>query len=146
MQVHELQPSYKNKKPQRVGRGGKRGTYSGRGCKGQKSRAGRKIKSQLKEQVLKFPKKRGAGFLVVNNKEIIEIKLPEILKVFPKGGEITPKKLAEKNLIRIHKNKKYVVKILGPASLNVPLTIKHCLATKRVEEAVLKAGGKLEQK
>ena len=90
MQVHELQPSYKNKKPQRVGRGGKRGTYSGRGCKGQKSRAGRKIKSQLKEQVLKFPKKRGAGFLVVNNKEIIEIKLRNF-KSFPKGGEITPK-------------------------------------------------------
>lgn len=40
MQIHELQPKNKRKAKKRVGRGGKRGTFSGRGVKGQKSRAG----------------------------------------------------------------------------------------------------------
>lgn len=41
MQLHELKPKHKAKKKKRVGRGGKRGTFSGRGVKGQKARAGR---------------------------------------------------------------------------------------------------------
>ena len=39
MQIHELKPNHKRKTGKRIGRGGKRGTYSGRGVKGQKSRA-----------------------------------------------------------------------------------------------------------
>ena len=38
MQLHQLKPIHKKKKPKTRGRGGKRGTYSGRGMKGQKSR------------------------------------------------------------------------------------------------------------
>ena len=58
MQVHELKPSNKPKKRRRIGRGGKRGNYSGRGSKGQKSRAGAKMRPQLREIINKFPKKR----------------------------------------------------------------------------------------
>ena len=36
MQLHQLKPIHKNRKSKRVGRGGKRGTYSSRGMKGQK--------------------------------------------------------------------------------------------------------------
>lgn len=40
MQFHQLKPTIKRKNKRRVGRGGKRGTYSGRGIKGQLARSG----------------------------------------------------------------------------------------------------------
>lgn len=59
MQLHELQPKTKIKKQPKVGRGGKRGTYSGRGQKGQKSRAGHKIKPAINDLIGRLPKLRG---------------------------------------------------------------------------------------
>jgi len=146
MQVHELKPSYKQKKKKRVGRGGKRGTYSGRGIKGQKARAGRKIKSQLREMVLKFPKKRGLKFKKVQQREIIEVKLKDIVKKLPQGGEVTPKKLMEMGLIKIPKSKKFYVKILSGEPISVPLRIRNCLVTQKVKDFVLKAGGTIKEK
>jgi len=61
MQLHELKPIHKLKKRKRVGRGGKKGTYSGRGIKGQKSRAGRKLKPAIRELIKRYPKIRGSG-------------------------------------------------------------------------------------
>lgn len=61
MQLHELQPKTKNKKKKRIGRGGKRGTYCGRGLKGQKSRAGRRIRPAVRDVILRIPKLRGKG-------------------------------------------------------------------------------------
>ncbi|MBZ1348680.1 MAG: hypothetical protein KY053_00355 [Candidatus Liptonbacteria bacterium] len=59
MQLHELQPIYKNKPKKRIGRGGKKGNYCGRGLKGQKSRAGHRIRPAEREFVLRLPKLRG---------------------------------------------------------------------------------------
>ena len=63
MQLHQLNPSYKKKSRKRVGRGGKKGTYSGRGLKGQKSRAGRKPRPGFAggdtPLIKRFPKQRG---------------------------------------------------------------------------------------
>ncbi|MGB9680708.1 MAG: uL15 family ribosomal protein, partial [Minisyncoccia bacterium] len=113
MQVHELKPSIKSRKKKRVGRGGKRGTYSGRGLKGQKARAGRKIKSQLREMILKFPKKKGLGLKINKKREKIEVKWEKIIEKFPQGGIISPKKLKEAELVRLPKSKRYTVKIIG---------------------------------
>jgi len=60
MQLHELKPTIQNKSKKRIGRGGKRGTYSGRGMKGQKSRAGRKIRPAIRDLMQRTPKLRGA--------------------------------------------------------------------------------------
>ena len=49
MQLHTLKRKTKNKTKKRVGRGGKRGTYSGKGLKGQKSRAGKKIRPEIRD-------------------------------------------------------------------------------------------------
>ncbi|RKY30246.1 MAG: 50S ribosomal protein L15, partial [Candidatus Omnitrophota bacterium] len=49
MQIHNIKSQSRNKK--RVGRGGKRGTYSGRGIKGQRARAGAKIPSSQRRQI-----------------------------------------------------------------------------------------------
>ncbi|MEX2054314.1 MAG: hypothetical protein WD883_02130 [Candidatus Colwellbacteria bacterium] len=60
MQLHELQPTHKNKTKKRIGRGGKRGTFSGKGVKGQKSRAGRKLRPGTRDLMQQTPKLRGA--------------------------------------------------------------------------------------
>ena len=62
MQLYEIKPIHRLKKPKRVGRGGKRGTYSGHGIKGQRSRAGRRFKPIIRELIKKYPKLRGYKF------------------------------------------------------------------------------------
>ena len=57
--LHEIQPTEPKKNKKRIGRGGKRGTYSGKGIKGQKSRAGAKIRPAIRDFMNQTPKLRG---------------------------------------------------------------------------------------
>ncbi len=59
MQLHELKPIHKRKQPKKIGRGGKRGTYSGKGMKGQKSRAGARMQPIIRELIKRYHKLRG---------------------------------------------------------------------------------------
>lgn len=59
MQLHNLQPKHKFKKTKRKGRGGKKGTYCGRGIKGQRARAGARIRPEVKDFIRSLPKKKG---------------------------------------------------------------------------------------
>jgi len=59
MLIHELQPEHPGRDKKRIARGGKRGTYSGRGHKGQKSRSGRNIRPAERDIILRLPKLRG---------------------------------------------------------------------------------------
>jgi len=59
MQLHQLQPIHKFRHKKRIGRGGKRGSYCGRGIKGQKARAGAKMYPATKEIILRIPKRKG---------------------------------------------------------------------------------------
>ena len=59
MQIHELRQKTKSRAKTRVGRGGKRGTFSGRGTKGQKARAGRRIRPAERDLIQRLPKLRG---------------------------------------------------------------------------------------
>ena len=70
MQIHQLQLKDRSKSKKRIGRGGKRGTYSGRGIKGQKSRAGAKVRPALRDIIKKIPKKRGYKFSLRKKKII----------------------------------------------------------------------------
>lgn len=60
MQFHDLKVN-KKKSKKRVGRGGKRGTFSGRGVKGQKARSGskKKIAGGQTSILKRTPKLRG---------------------------------------------------------------------------------------
>lgn len=60
MQLHTLARIHPLKSKKRIGRGGKRGTYSGKGVKGQSSRAGRKIRPGTRDLIQQIPKLRGA--------------------------------------------------------------------------------------
>ena len=129
MQLHEIKAIHKNKSSKRIGRGGKKGTYSGKGIKGQKSRAGRKprlgfaggdttIAKRLPKQkgsVGKVPIKKGTKSSLVLLKPVI-LSLDKIKEIFPgdNGSEIvSPKTLIEKGIVAKVKGRIPKIKILA---------------------------------
>lgn len=131
MQLHQLSPAKKLHTPKRVGRGGKRGTFSGRGSKGQTSRAGHRIRKGFRggdNPVWKlFPKQRGATkktkikrrmFQIQQNKPIV-FNMRDLEKYFASGETVSKATLAEKGMI---KSAKLKVKILGTGKLTKKLT------------------------
>ncbi|MDD4466899.1 MAG: uL15 family ribosomal protein, partial [Candidatus Pacebacteria bacterium] len=94
MQIHELKIKNKAKKKKRVGRGGKRGTYSGRGMKGQKSRAGRKMEPLIRGSIKRYPKLKGYKFK--SFKDIVVLNLSVLNKKFNEGEKVTPQILVSK--------------------------------------------------
>jgi len=142
MQLHELRPIHKPKSRKRVGRGGKRGTYSGKGVKGQKARAGRKFKPAIRELIKRYPKLRGYRFKSQNSNSKFQIVNLDILeKKFASGEKVNLQILLEKKIIRRIEGKLPRVKILGSGELTKALTIEDCLISKQAKEKILKANG-----
>lgn len=150
MQLHQfLKPIHKKKRPKRVGRGGKRGAHSGRGIKGQSSRAGRKMKPIIREWIKRYPKLRGYKFKRVNLKPaVVNIEILE--KKFKSADVISPKVLLEKRIIRRILGRLPKVKILGPGRhppttpLTKKLIIEGCQVSKSAREEIEKAGGTIK--
>ncbi len=145
MQLYQLKPIHKTKKPKRIGRGGKRGTYSGRGIKGQKSRAGRKFKPAIRELIKRYPKLRGYKFKPLEEKFAI-INVDVLEKKFKAGEQVSPKILLEKKLIRKIKGKMPKVKILGKGELTKALIIENCFVSKSAKEKIKKTSGEIKLK
>jgi large subunit ribosomal protein L15 len=142
MQLHQLKPVHKLKQKKRVGRGGKRGSYSGRGIKGQRARAGRKFKPAIRDLIKRYPKLRGYKFKPKPKPAIINIGILE--KNFKEGEKITPQILLEKKLIKRKKGKIPKVKILAKGELKKALFIENCQVSKSAKEKIEKAGGKIK--
>ena len=145
MQLHQLKPKNKQKKKKRVGRGGKRGTYSGRGMKGQRSRAGRRMKPIIRELIKKYPKLRGYNFKR-KIKNIVFVNLGDLNKKFEEKEIVSPKSLLGKKMIKRIKGKTPEVKILGKGKLAKKLVIENCWLSKSAEGAIEKIGGAIKNK
>ena len=148
MQLHNLKPTHSKKRKKIVGRGGKRGKTSGRGHKGQRARAGHRIRPEARDAIKKIPKKRGHGknrARTVNPSRNIPIpvNIAILEKAFSDGDAVTPQSLLVKKVIRAKKGKKTIVKILGQGTLTKKLTISRCLVSKTALEQIHKAGGTL---
>lgn len=141
IQIHQIQPLHLPKKGKRVGRGGKRGKYCGRGIKGQKARAGRKMKPVIREIIKKYPKLRGYKFKA--KKEIEIVNLDRLEKKFQDGEKVSPPVLLEKKIISKIKGKIPTVKILGRGEITKKLIVENCLLSKSAKEKIEKAGGKI---
>ena len=139
MQLHQLQRSHKLATSRRVGRGGKKGTYSGRGIKGQKARSGRKMKPVVRELIKRYTKLRGYQFnpkassLVVVNIGVLEQK-------FNAGERVSPQTLFEKKIIRKVRGNFPIVKILGEGELTKKLVIADCLVSAATKVKIEKSG------
>ena len=138
MQSHTLHPFRKKVEKKRVGRGGKRGTYSGRGIKGQSARAGHKIRPALRDIIKKIPKRRGYHFRSTAQAYAI-VSLNRIRERYVEGEIVTPVSLHAKRLIKRVAGKLPRVKILGNGIIAKKLSFRNCTfsasSRKRIEEA-----------
>lgn len=135
MQLHELSPVHKAKKKKRIGRGGKRGTYSGRGQKGQLSRAGHKMPPVIRELIKKYPKLKGYRSRKSPD-DVAVVNLGALSENFTASEIVTPKSLLEKGLIRRIDGRTPKVKILGEGKLTKKLTVRGCDVSDKAREAL----------
>ncbi len=142
MQIHQVKPTIKKKSKKRVGRGGKRGTYSGRGSKGQKAH-GVRIRPYLRDIIKRLPKKRGYRFASIQEKPVV-VNLKVLEKKFKEGEKITPKILVEKGIINLKKGRVPEVKLLGSGNITKKLLVSECQISAPAREKIKKAGGKVE--
>ena len=142
MQLHNIKSNTKIKSKKRVGRGGKRGTYSGKGMKGQKSRAGRKLRPEMRDTIKKLPKKRGYKFQSFREKQRI-VNIGVLDEKFKDGDKIAPKSLLEAGVIRRVSGRMPKVKLLGEGNLTKKLLVSECQISKSAREKIIKAGGQI---
>jgi large subunit ribosomal protein L15 len=105
MQIHTIKREHPNTTKKRVGRGGKRGKTSGRGMKGQKARAGSKLRPDARDRIKKIPKLRGYRFHSVRTSPSV-VNLSTLEENFGEGEKVTPLALVEKKLVRKDTGKK----------------------------------------
>jgi len=140
MQFHELKPIHKKKSRKRIGRGGKKGDYSGKGIKGQNSRTGRKKQPFIRELTKRYHKLK--GYRQGPRKKLeVSFNVSVLEDNFKAGEEVTLKALLNKGIISRIKGKVPAVKILGQGKLTKKLIIKGCQASKGAEEKIKKAKG-----
>jgi len=132
------------KKKKRLGRGRASGLgkTSGRGHKGQRSRAGSGVKPGFEGGQMplqrRLPKR---GFTNIFRVENRSVNIGAIAGIFNAGDTIDPAILLEKGLI---KGRKGPVKILGSGEITIPLTIKANAFSSSAITKIEAAGGSLE--
>ncbi len=157
MQLHHLKPTTERKSSKRVGRGGKRGTTSGGGTKGQKGRAGAGVRAGFRggdNRIWQmFPKNRGASKKHGNKKPHRKHRLYQVhrskfavanlsdLNVLEHGTVVTPEMLEERGIVA---SAGKGVKILSTGELKKKLTFKGFVFSKLAQAKIEKAGGLIE--
>jgi large subunit ribosomal protein L15 len=147
--LSNLSPAQERKERKRIGRGlgSGKGRYSGRGIKGQKSRAGsHKMRAGFEggqmPSYMRMGKQRGS-----TSKDAMPIgpfrtySQPvnvAALDVFDAGTEVTPELLKERGLIR---SLRQDVKILGNGELGTKLTVVAHAVSAGAREKIEGAGG-----
>lgn len=143
MQIHQLKPKHYNRAKKRVGRGGRKGTYSGHGMKGQASRAGRKMVPIIREFIKRYPKLKGYRRFVLDDFSAV-VNLDVLDKNCKDGETINPENLIKKGLVSKMNGKAPKIKILGTGKLAKKLIFENCKFSAKAKEAVEKAGGTIK--
>ena len=132
LNLSTLKPAQSRKDRKRVGRGlgSGKGRYSGRGIKGQKSRAGSK----------KMPAGFEGGQMPIGPFRTYSqpINLRDLDRVFADGDTVNIEALVEKGLL---KNTKADVKILGTGELTKKLSVTAHAFSATAREKITAAGG-----
>ena len=125
------------------GDGSSHGSYSGRGSKGQKSRAGYKMRPGFEGGQLplikRLPRKRGFTNIFRVEYSIVNI---DRLNIFEPGSEVTPEKLVAAGVI---KSQRQPVKILAEGDIKHPLVVKANKFSASAKAKIEAAGGKVEE-
>ena len=131
----------KNRKRQRIGRGpgSGHGKTSGRGHKGQKSRAGWSRLSIFQGgqmPLVRLVPKR--GFFNRFGANVFAVNVGDLEKSFEAGSDVTPESLRERNLA---KGRYDELKVLGDGELKKSLTVSAHRFSKSAIEKIEAAGG-----
>jgi large subunit ribosomal protein L15 len=150
--LSNLKPAQKRRARKRVGRGlgSGKGRYSGRGIKGQKSRAGsHKMRPGFEGGqmpiYMRLGKQRGpyskdAMPIGPHRTSTVPVNVRDLERVFDEGSEVTLEALIDKGLI---KNTRTDVKVLGQGDLKKKLTVTAHSFSASAREKIEKAGGKV---
>jgi large subunit ribosomal protein L15 len=152
LSLSNLQPAQKRVDRKRVGRGpgSGKGRYSGRGIKGQKSRAGsHKMRAGFEGGqmpiYMRIGKVRGStskdAYPVGPFRTYTQPVNLRDLDRFEAGDEVTPESLVEKGIL---KNTKIDVKLLGTGEISKKLTIRVHAISASAREKIEAAGGTVE--
>ena len=140
MQLHNLKRSHTLRyKKTRVGRGGKRGTTSGHGTKGQKSRAGRRIRPAERDFLQRLPKLRGTKNHPKQEK--VAVVNLETIEKYIKGSLVNREVLHKAGFLR---NPIGTIKILGFGTLTRAITVQKIPVSESAKKKIESAGGKIE--
>ena len=146
MHAHELRPPKGAKHARkRVGRGNAsgHGTYSGRGLKGQKARAGRTPRLGFEggqtRLIKRLPRRR--GFTNLFRKEYSAVNLRD-LERFPAGTEVTPELLRQSGILSTLRRP---VKVLAMGELTRALSVRAHKFSMAAKEKIEAAGGSVQE-
>jgi large subunit ribosomal protein L15 len=152
LNLSNIAPAQPREDRKRVGRGpgSGKGRYSGRGIKGQKSRAGsHKMRAgfeggqmpiYMRIGKLRGPTSRDAMPIGPFRTQTVPVNLRD-LERFDDGAEVSPETLVEKGVI---KNTKIDVKLLGVGDVSKKLTIRVHAISASAREKIEAAGGTIE--
>lgn len=145
MQINTLKLNNKRKKRKTIGRGGKKGTYSGRGNKGQKARTGAHVDPLFEggRSTLIDHLKKNRGFKSLAEKNLT-LHISKLDKKFQDGDIINKEALIKAGIIgKMEVNRE--IKILGSEKISKKFVIaKEIKTSSSSAEAIKKAGGKIE--
>jgi large subunit ribosomal protein L15 len=125
------------------GNGSGHGTYSGRGCKGQKSRAGFDMRPGFEGGQLplikRLPRKRGFTNIFRTEYSVVNVNR---LNIFGSGTEVTPEKLLAAGLVS---SLKQPIKILAAGDISHPLVVKAHKVSAAAKSKIEAVGGSVEE-
>lgn len=146
MRQHDLGPKAGSKHGRkRVGRGdgSGHGTYSCRGCKGQKSRSGGGVGLRFEggqtPLVKRLPSQRGFTNIFKTDYALVNL---HRLRIFEEGIEVTPQRLLDAGLVS---SLKKPIKVLGDGELQHPLVVRANKFSQTAKKKIEASGGKAEE-
>lgn len=146
MRQHDLGPKAGSKRGRkRVGRGdgSGHGTYSCRGCKGQKSRSGGGVGLRFEggqtPLVKRLPSQRGFTNIFKTDYALVNL---HRLRIFEEGIEVTPQRLLDAGLVS---SLKKPIKVLGDGELQRPLVVRANKFSQTAKKKIEASGGRAEE-
>ncbi len=147
MQLHDVKRIPARKRAIRIGRGGKRGSYSGRGVKGQKSRAGRRLRPAVRDLIIRIPKRRGFRNKPKSDRAIplsLEALVAALRPLQGSKGVLVP--VTREVLVQIGivpTEFRGVVKILGGGEIDIAIEVRGIPTSESAKMKIEKAGGRV---
>ncbi len=145
--LNEIKPAPNSKRtPKRLGRGNGsgKGTFCGKGCKGQKARSGSPgdwFEGGQTPLFRRLPKKRGfSNYLFKKSFNVVTL---DVIEKAAKSGmnEITIEEMLKGKFVSI---KDAPLKVIWSGTITAKVTVKAAKFTAGAKEAIEKAGWKIE--